>query len=125
MSEDSYSALPLNQQFLAGRNDCRLFAQDETGDRRDSLTRASVYFDSAIMLWGERQYLAAERDRLTIERDELQGALAGLVGIIDKAGLHNLSKGVQLGPTVWYVKASDWLELARSLLPDPPETEDE
>lgn len=47
---------------------------------------------------------------------ELEGALRELVWIIDKAGLLNLSNGVQLGQTSWYVKAYDRLEAARAAL---------
>lgn len=47
---------------------------------------------------------------------ELLPALSGLVEIIDAAGLLNLSNGVQLGPTSWYVKAHDRLECARTVL---------
>lgn len=50
------------------------------------------------------------------EAERMAEALDGLVEIIDKAGLLNLSNGVQLGPTVWYVRASDRLEVARAAL---------
>ena len=43
-------------------------------------------------------------------------ALRGLVEIIDAAGLLNLSNGVQLGQTSWYVKASDHMEAARAAI---------
>lgn len=46
----------------------------------------------------------------------LAEALQHLVSVIDTAGLLSLSNGVQLGPTVWYVKASDALDEARSAL---------
>jgi hypothetical protein len=59
-----------------------------------------------------------------IEADgETREALADLVKVIDAAGLYNLSTGVQLGPTVWYVKASDALERARAVLGDEPGVE--
>jgi len=50
---------------------------------------------------------------------KLREALESLVEIIDKAGLLNLSNGVQLGQTSWYVKASDRLEFARAALAHP------
>lgn len=50
------------------------------------------------------------------QRDELLAALNNLVDIIDKAGLGNLSKGVQLGAMSWYVKASDAVEWAREAI---------
>jgi len=43
-------------------------------------------------------------------------ALEGLLSVIDAAGLINLSNGVQLGQTVWYVKASEAVEYAREAL---------
>lgn len=50
---------------------------------------------------------------------EYRESLQSLVDIIDAAGLLNLSNGVQLGATSWYVKASDRLEYAKSLLAHP------
>ncbi len=44
---------------------------------------------------------------------DLYGALTHLVKVIEAAGLLNLSNGVQLGPTVWYVKACDAIDYAR------------
>lgn len=43
-------------------------------------------------------------------------ALKSLVEIIDKAGIENLSNGVQLGKTSWYVKASNRMEDARAAI---------
>ena len=51
---------------------------------------------------------------------ELVGALSALVEIINAAGLINLSNGVQLGQTVWFVKASDRMKWAESALAQPP-----
>lgn len=50
------------------------------------------------------------------QNELLADALERLIKIIQAAGLENLSKGVQLGPTAWYVKASDALEQARAAL---------
>jgi hypothetical protein len=47
---------------------------------------------------------------------ELRHALREAVQIIDAAGLINLSNGVQLGQTSWFVKASDRFDYARDLL---------
>lgn len=47
---------------------------------------------------------------------ELRQALVELVAIIDSAGLLNLSNGVQLGATSWYVKASDRMDYAKRIL---------
>jgi hypothetical protein len=43
-------------------------------------------------------------------------AMENLLGVIDAAGLHNLSNGVQLVPMVWYVKAFDARNYARAVL---------
>lgn len=57
-----------------------------------------------------------ERDRadarLIIAAADMLSALRGLRHVIEAAGLHNLMNGVQLGPTVWFVKASDALAAA-------------
>ena len=47
---------------------------------------------------------------------ELIEAANDMVGIIEKAGLLNLSNGVQLGPTVWYVRACENLRLLKDAL---------
>lgn len=61
--------------------------------------------------------------------EALREAVVSLLRLIDAAGLHNLSTGVQFGPTVWYVKASDELARVRAALGDdapeaPPPTAD-
>ena len=58
----------------------------------------------------------AELDRLRPVTDQLLAALKELVAVIEAAGLHNLTNGVQLGPTVWYVKASDAISSARAAI---------
>ena len=60
------------------------------------------------------------RDHLRQKRDEMQRALGRLVQLIDAAGLDNLTNGVQLGPTSWFVKMSDALAAAKELLPPDP-----
>jgi hypothetical protein len=57
-----------------------------------------------------------ERDRLSAINAELLEALETLMGVIISAGLSNLSRGVQLGPTVWYVKASDAMDSAKAAI---------
>ena len=71
-----------------------------------------------------REYREHKSAELRAEKESgkrLSGALRWLVEIIDKAGLHNLSNGVQLGPIVWYVKANDALENAKAALRDTAE----
>lgn len=46
----------------------------------------------------------------------LENALRVLVGVIEAAGLENLSRGVQIGQTVWYVKADGALADAHDAL---------
>lgn len=57
------------------------------------------------------------RAHLQKQRDAALEALAHVVKLIDAAGLHNLSNGVQLGATSWYVKMSDAVAAAKELLP--------
>jgi hypothetical protein len=45
--------------------------------------------------------------RLIAAAPDLLEALKDTWDVLDAAGLHNLSNGVQLGQTVWYVKACD------------------
>lgn len=47
---------------------------------------------------------------------ELLAALTNLVKIIESAGVANLTRGVELGQTVWFVKASDGLEYANEAI---------
>lgn len=54
--------------------------------------------------------------RLCSAAPELHDALAELVWIIERAGLHNLTRGVELGQTSWYIKASDRLAAALAAL---------
>ena len=44
---------------------------------------------------------------------DLYYALNALLGVIEAAGVGNLSRGVDLGQTVWFVKASDAVELSK------------
>ncbi len=73
---------------------------------REEMTRRREAFRS-VLLRAER---AEAHNRALIE------VLTALVSVIDAAGLLNLSNGVQLGPTSWYVKASDVLDSARAAL---------
>jgi hypothetical protein len=69
--------------------------------------------------------LLRDISELLAEIERLRPALQGLVSVIDAAGLLNLSNGVQLGPTVWYVKATERMDIARSALESASPTPDE
>jgi len=64
----------------------------------------------------EIRYQAKRAEAAEARLKRVENALRELVWIIDKAGLLNLSNGVQLGQTSWYVKANDRLEGARAAL---------
>jgi hypothetical protein len=53
---------------------------------------------------------------------DLRDHLGACVRLVDAAGLLNLSRGVQLGATSWYVKASDAFNAARAALKPQPAT---
>ncbi|NWF45425.1 hypothetical protein F3K02_09215 [Hydrogenophaga sp. D2P1] len=73
---------------------------------------ARVISTAAVAAAVERRKIEAKAEvaRLSAINAELLEALKDLTGVITAAGLSNLSRGVQLGPTVWYVKASDAME---------------
>ena len=56
---------------------------------------------------------------MTTDTEAMRAALDELVKVIEAAGLLNLSDGVQLGQTVWFVKASDALQNAKAALALP------
>lgn len=60
-----------------------------------------------------------ELEVLKQENARLRDALRGVLNLIDKAGLHNLTNGVQLGQTVWFVKMSDAITYAQEALKSP------
>jgi hypothetical protein len=90
------------QHYVSNGNDCPQFRAEVRGAWN---RRASANPDVSA-------YIAS----LAAERDELREALAALVDVISAAGLYNLSRGVELGPTVWFVKASDCMDAARKAL---------
>lgn len=57
-----------------------------------------------------------EADSLRAVNAELVAVLENLTSVIDSAGLYNLSRGVELGSTVWYVKATDGMDAARAAI---------
>lgn len=54
-----------------------------------------------------------------VDAARMEEALEDLVAVIESAGLLNLSNGVQLGQTSWYVKAHERLEWAKATLHSP------
>jgi hypothetical protein len=76
-----------------------------------------------MVVYTEEELIEARNDgevegasRTAEARDKLAEALRNLVSVIDAAGLHNLSRGVELGPTVWFVKASAAMDYAKTLV---------
>lgn len=57
-----------------------------------------------------------ELERLTALNAELATALEEVCGVIDAAGTLNLSNGVQIGQTAWYVKITYAMNAARAAL---------
>ena len=72
--------------------------------------------DKQLELENSIDHVGEGIDVLLEDRAKLIAALEGLVLIIESAGLLNLSNGVQLGATSWYVKATDRLEYASHVL---------
>lgn len=68
---------------------------------------------------GERSYVTEAMTFVpapSVREQELVEALRDCVEIVDAAGLQNLTRGVQLGPTVWFVKATERFDHARVVL---------
>jgi len=59
---------------------------------------------------------AKRKEATQAAAEDLLSGLQDLVDIIEAAGLMNLTRAVVLGPTVWYVKASDRLANAKALI---------
>lgn len=56
------------------------------------------------------------------ELEEALEAMREMLAVIGSAGLSNLANGVQLGPTVWYVKASDAIACTNSAIASAEES---
>jgi hypothetical protein len=98
------------RSYIDGWNAALTAAGPALATERQAREQAEQERDQRGSGWANR-FLLSEA-----ECARLRDALTGLVAIIDMAGLLNLSNGVQLGPTSWYVKASDRLESARAAL---------
>lgn len=73
-------------------------------------------YDTGMEPFFSADQMRAYAEAASAGRSELLEALKELAGVMDAAGLLNLANGVQLGQTVWYVKATDAMNLARSLI---------
>lgn len=60
--------------------------------------------------------LQREREKYFQDRRQCREALAGLVSVIEAAGVRQLSTGVELGQVVWAMKMADALEFANETL---------
>ena len=88
------------------------------GSEREAklLTERNALKTENLDLFTRLELADVERAGLTSEVERLTVALRGLVEIIEKAGLYNLSRGVQLGPMVWFIRASEAVEIASAAL---------
>ena len=75
-----------------------------------------VVYTEEELIDAENAAEARGAERCAEDRERYRYALLNLVKVIDAAGLQNLSNGVQLGPTVWFVKASESVDAAKRLL---------
>lgn len=84
----------------------------------DYLVDNTTYNIASRIHAAERQASADRQRAFQAESDRanLLNALEGLVGVINAAGLLNLSNGVQLGQTSWYVKATDWMDTSQRII---------
>lgn len=91
-------------EFFVGcyNDDCLMRPRSDMHD-----TKAGV-----VLAWNRR----AQPAQAVASDQSIRDALTNLLDLIDTAGLINLSKGVQLGATSWYVKASDAVALAKQVL---------
>ncbi len=90
------------RRFMACWNACE-------GLHTESLERGPSLADQLVDVLNER-------DSLRAVNAELLEALEGVTEVVNAAGLINLSTGVQLGQTVWYVKAFDAMVSARAAI---------
>lgn len=81
--------------------------------------RGEVAEQKAHVAGYEADYPGLLRDRDALS--SLRAAAQGVKQLIEAAGLHNLTRGVELGPTVWYVKMHAALAALSSALNDSPE----
>lgn len=74
---------------------------------------ATAGFNARRALLSQLQANLEAREAVTAD---LLEALKGLTDVIEAAGLMNLVRGVPLGPTSWFVKASDRMAAARAAI---------
>lgn len=100
-----------------------------TADQED-LIRLSDALARIAEVEGEREAamdtvgdLRSELREARAEVERLRSDLSEVVRLIDKAGLRNLTNGVQLGQNSWFIKMRDALKSARVHLNEPTPTE--
>ena len=59
------------------------------------------------------EYLGELADDYDDSYGEAKELLRHIIKVIESAGVHNLSNGVELGQTVWSVKMNDALDMAK------------
>jgi hypothetical protein len=95
----------VKSRYLGGA--CAIDNVNGCGDRLRHIADVFDPEDAALVLAAVNAYEAHQR---------AAQALRALVEIVEKAGLMQLSRGVELGPTVWFVKASERMEYAQAAL---------
>jgi hypothetical protein len=88
------------------------FVYEDDGTGQQCRAIAACTLDYVERPFREREANA----RLIATAPKLYEALLTLRGVIDAAGIHNLSNGVQLGQTSWAVKCTDAMALANDAL---------
>lgn len=96
------------------KSDLYEFADRETHPPRAKMARDGAMAISALEF--QCDALIAHGLLTKQEKREIEAPLRRILELIAKAGLSNLSSGVQLGATSWHVKMSDAIEWAQSAL---------
>lgn len=97
-------------RFVHGFQVFTQHAPDGTPTGRQSI------LDNNGLLCGLATAEAKRQEAIRSAAPAMLHSLRELVQVLESAGLLNLSRGVQLGQTVWYVKASDALDQANSTI---------
>jgi predicted RNase H-like HicB family nuclease len=130
--ETQYSGCGMNEPFREAvriaidsiSDDLAALAASQTGVPREPTEATWANVEIPRVTVPEMATALAAPSQPEARQEGLREALAGLMHVIDAAGLHNLSRGVQLGPISWFVKASDACDTARAALARHPKGED-